>query len=102
MMSLGLLQDAPEHLAGVIALSGRDPAALFEARAERPAVARVPLFVAHGTQDELLPVANGRAIRARFENISQDFEYREFPIGHGVSEVEIREIGQWLGRHLDG
>jgi phospholipase/carboxylesterase len=100
MMSIGILQTAPEHLAGVIALSGRDPSGLFEATAERTAIARVPLLVAHGTYDDLLPVTHGRATRDAFSALSSDFTYREFPVGHGVSEDEIDLIADWLERRL--
>jgi phospholipase/carboxylesterase len=101
MMNLGLLQSVPERLAGVIALSGRDPAGLFEVTADRIEIARVPLLVAHGLHDDLLPIAHGRAIRDRFEGWSRDLTYREFPVAHGVSEDEIELIADWLTRRLD-
>lgn len=102
MMSLGLLSTVPERLAGVIALSGRDPAGLFELTAEPSAVASVPLFAAHGLYDDLLPVTNGRAIRDRFQGTSKDFTYREYPVAHGVSEDEIADIAAWIRARLDG
>jgi phospholipase/carboxylesterase len=101
MMSLGVLRTAPEHLAGVIALSGRNADGLFEATADAAAIARVPLLVAHGTHDDLLPVENGRAIRDAYEGVSTDFTYREFPVGHGVNEEEIGLVDAWLRRQLD-
>jgi phospholipase/carboxylesterase len=100
MMSLGLLQSVPERLAGVIALSGRDPSGLFEPTATREAISRVPLFVGHGVYDDLLPIAHGRAIRERFQGLTQDFTYEEFPVAHGVSEDEIEQIAAWLRRQL--
>jgi phospholipase/carboxylesterase len=101
MMSLGVLRTAPERLAGIIALSGRNADGLFEATADPAAIARVPLLVAHGTHDDLLPVENGRAIRDAYEGVSTDFTYREFPVGHGVNEEEIGLVDAWLRRQLD-
>jgi phospholipase/carboxylesterase len=101
MMDVGLLQTVPERLAGVIALSGRDPTGLFDATADRIEIGRVPLLVAHGQYDDLLPIAHGRAIRDRFDGWSRDFTYREFPVAHGVSEEEIEVIADWLTRRLD-
>jgi len=101
MMSLGVLRTAPELLAGVIALSGRDPEGLFPLTAPAEAVAAVPLLVAHGTLDDLLPVENGRRTRAAFEGLSRDFTYREFPVGHGIDEDEIRWVREWLRARLD-
>jgi phospholipase/carboxylesterase len=100
MMSLGLLCTTPARVAGVIALSGRSPKELFDCPAERTEVARVPLFVAHGTQDDVLPVDSGRAIRDEFQSLSTDFTYREFPIGHGIAPDELDLVGGWLTKHL--
>lgn len=100
MMSLGVLRSAPEILAGLVALSGQSPDQLFEERAEKDAIARVPLLVAHGTMDEVLPVENGRRIQVAFATLSRDFTYREYPIGHGVGAEEIAFVNEWLGARL--
>jgi phospholipase/carboxylesterase len=101
MMSLGVLRTAPERLAGVIALSGRYGEDLFEEPAPANAMARVPLFVGHGTQDDLLPIDNGRAIRAAFEPLMRDFTYREYPVAHGIAPQELTDVAKWLTMHLD-
>ena len=100
MMSLGVLRTIPDRLAGVVALSGRVAGDLFEATAPRDAIARVPLLVAHGTLDDLLPVANGRQTRDAFQDLSRDFTYREFPIGHGIAPDELELVASWLAKHL--
>ena len=99
MMSLGVLRTVPERLAGVVALSGRPSEGLFEARASRAAIAAVPLLVAHGTLDHVLPVAQGRLTRDAFGSLSRDFTYREFPIGHQISDEELTLVTTWLGEH---
>jgi phospholipase/carboxylesterase len=100
MMALGALGAAPERLAGVVALSSRAPAGLFEASASPEAISRVPLFVAHGTHDDVLPVANGRGVRDAFALLSRDFTYEEFPIGHGIGDEELALVAAWLAAHL--
>jgi phospholipase/carboxylesterase len=102
MMSLGALRTAPERLAGVVALSGRFSDALFETSPPTAAIASVPLFVGHGTQDDVLPVANGRAVRDAFQPLVRDFTYREYPIPHGIAPAELREVSAWLTARLDG
>jgi phospholipase/carboxylesterase len=101
MMALGVLLAEPERLAGVVALSGRHPGGLFAAEAPREAVARVPLLVAHGTWDDVLPVENGRLTRDTFAPLSQDFTYREFPVGHGIDDAELALVVAWLTERLD-
>ena len=102
MMSLGVLRTAPEHVAGVIALSGKFDDALFgKTRASPAAIARVALFVAHGTDDDLLPVRDGRAIRDLFDPVVRDFTYHEYPIPHAIAPTEVHDIATWLTDHLD-
>jgi phospholipase/carboxylesterase len=101
IMSLALLATAPERLAGVVALSGRRPHELFEQTAPTPAIARVPLLVAHGLFDDILPIAHGRAIRDIYAGVTQDLTYREFPVGHGIAADEVSLIGRWLTDRLD-
>lgn len=100
MMSLGALRAAPERLAGVIALSGGPVGDLFPATADAAAIARVPLLVAHGAHDDVLPIENGRRVRDAFQPQSRDFTYREFPIGHGIGDAELALVARWLGAHL--
>ncbi len=101
MMSLGVLRTAPALLAGVVALSGHTPEGLFEPAASAEAMARVPLLVAHGTLDDVLAVDNGRRTRDLFAPLSADFTYREFPVGHGISDDEVAFVSAWLGARLD-
>jgi phospholipase/carboxylesterase len=96
MMSLGALVTVPERLAGVVALSGRFAPALFEGTAPPEAVARVPLLVAHGRYDDVLPVEHGRGIRETFGDRVADFTYREFPIGHEISPAEMALVAGWI------
>lgn len=100
MMGLGLLRTRPALLAGVVALSGRDPDALFPMTAAAADVGRVPLFVAHGRYDDLLPVENGRRTQAAFAPVTADLTYREYPVAHGVSDEEMRDVAAWLEAHL--
>ncbi len=102
MMSVGVLRTTPERLAGVVALSGRADETLFEVRAARDAIARVPLLVAHGIYDDVLPIENGRHTRDAFQGLSRDFMYREFPVRHGIDEAELTLVAAWLTAHLDG
>jgi phospholipase/carboxylesterase len=100
MMSLGALATEPDRLAGVIALSGRYPADLFDGASRRETIARVPLLVAHGTFDDVLPVENGRKTRDALQSLSRDFTYREFPVGHAISDAELDLVAGWLRKHL--
>jgi phospholipase/carboxylesterase len=96
-----VLHTAPERVAGVVALSTHFGDPLVKAPADAAAVAGVPVFVAHGVADRLLPIANGRAIRDRLQPLLRDFTYREYPIGHTIVADEIRDVAAWLTARLD-
>jgi phospholipase/carboxylesterase len=100
MMSLGVLRTVPERVAGAVALSGKFNDTLFD---EPPArrMGDVGLFVGHGTQDDLLPVTDGRAIRDLFQPLVRDFAYHEYPISHAISPAEIRDVAAWLTGRLN-
>jgi phospholipase/carboxylesterase len=100
MMALGALGEMPERLAGVVVLSSRYSTELFPPTAPDDAIARVPLFVAHGTLDGTLPVANGRAVRDTFAPRTQDFTYEEYRVGHGITEQEMADVAAWLAARL--
>lgn len=99
MLSLGVVRVVPERIAGAIALSGRFDDALFD---EPPAsrIGDVALFVAHGMQDDLLPVTDGRAIRDLFKPLVRDFAYHEYPVGHAIAPAEIDDVAAWLAERL--
>jgi phospholipase/carboxylesterase len=101
MMSLGALYAAPERLAGVVALSGRAVDGISTTAAADGAIVAVPVFVAHGTHDDVLPVAEGRRIRDTLGPRCKDFTYREYPVGHGIGDDELAEVTAWLTAHLD-
>jgi phospholipase/carboxylesterase len=61
----------------------------------------VPVFVAHGTHDDVLPVAEGRRIRDTLGPRCTDFTYREYPVGHGIADDELAAVAAWLTTHLD-
>ena len=102
MMSLAVLRTAPERLAGVVALSGMFDDRLVNVPASDTALAHVPVFVAHGVDDRMLPIADGRAIRDRFQPVVEDFTYREYPITHTITPDEKLDIGAWLTARIDG
>ena len=90
----------PERLAGIMALSTYVPIA-SALEAERAAANRdVPIFMAHGTQDPVIPLAHARRSRELLERLGYPVEWHEYPMPHSVSPQEIDDIGAWLRRVL--
>jgi phospholipase/carboxylesterase len=90
----------PEPLAGIMALSAplplpeRIPAELHAANAQ------VPVFLAHGTQDRVVPYAAGESAHRLLGQIGIPVEWHSYPMEHTVSLEEIAHIRAWLGRVL--
>jgi len=90
----------PERLAGIMALSCYLPLADHVAAETSPANRDVPIFMAHGTGDPLIPLARARRGQEILAGLGYDVEWHEYPMPHAVCDAEIRDIGGWLARIL--
>lgn len=92
----------PERLAGIVALS------TYLVReetldSERDEANRgIPIFQAHGTADEMVPIENGRSTRDRLIELGYPVVWKTYPVGHEVNPEEIRDIGAALTGFLGG
>ena len=94
----GLRHD--ERLAGLVGLSGYLPLAA-KAEAERHAANRdLPIFLAHGTVDPVIPIARARQSRDVLVAMGHEVEWHEYPMPHSVCAEEIRDLEGWLLRVL--
>jgi phospholipase/carboxylesterase len=90
----------PHALAGVIALSAYLPLAQ-RIEAERSAASRaVPIFIAHGTADPVVPLARGAAARDRLLALGHAVQWQEYPMPHSVCAEEVDAIAAFLRRVL--
>jgi phospholipase/carboxylesterase len=90
----------PQHVAGAIILSGYLPVG-SGLPLQPEAAAGHPFFVAHGTLDNVIPVQYGRQARDYLQTTPVDLQYKEYPIGHQISDVELRDASTWLTGVLD-
>ena len=81
---------------GVMALSCHVPLARTLAAETSAASLDVPLFMAHGIYDDLIPVALARRSRDLLQKLGYRVEWREYPMAHSVSAEEIGDISRWL------
>jgi phospholipase/carboxylesterase len=61
-----------------------------------------PILMAHGTQDEMIPVRLAEASRARLQAKGYDVEWHTWPMPHSVCAEEVAAIGKFLARTLGG
>jgi len=90
----------PARLAGLAGMSGYLPLAASTS-AERHAANRdVPVFLAHGRDDDVVLPARGRAGRDALLALGHTVQWQEYPMGHSVCIEEITALNGWLQRVL--
>jgi phospholipase/carboxylesterase len=90
----------PERLAGIMALSTYVPIAGSLEREAHAANRDVPIFMAHGLYDPIIPVATARRSRELLQRLGYEVEWHEYPMPHSVAPPELDDIGAWLRRVL--
>lgn len=86
----------PERLAGVMALSTYLPLAQTLSAEAHAANADVPIFMAHGSHDPVVPLQFALASRELLTRAGYRVEWHEYPMVHSVCMEEIADIGMWL------
>ena len=86
----------PGTLAGVLALSSYLPlAGTLDVERER-SNDQTPLFLGHGTEDPVVPLALGNAAYRQLSALDYRVLWHDYRMGHEVNLDEIRDIGRWL------
>ncbi len=90
----------PERLGGLAGMSGYLPLAATLLAERSPANADVPVFLAHGRSDPVVPYAAGVATRDGLLAMGYPVEWHEYPMQHSVCMEEIGDLNRWLLRVL--
>jgi phospholipase/carboxylesterase len=86
-----------ERLAGLLALSTYLPLSETLEQEASPANRGLPIFMAHGTHDPVLPLSWAEHSRDRLVALGYRVEWHEYPMPHSVCGEEIVDISRWLG-----
>jgi phospholipase/carboxylesterase len=100
-MAGALLLLEPESVAGAIMISGFLPPDPSGDRYKTDAVKGKPVYQAHGTQDPTVPLQFARLTRDFLQRTPVDLTYREYPVGHSVSQDELLDLRDWFERVLE-
>lgn len=91
---------APERLAGILALSTYMPVA-DSVPDEINAVNRdIPIFLAHGTDDNVLPYSWAQMSMNLLQKLNYPVDFRTYAMAHTVCLQELKDIGAWLQKIL--
>ncbi len=86
----------PKKISQVVAMSGYIPENLLIDKFEENDFSRLRIYSSHGSADQVVPVAWDRKTKAFLDKLKIDSQYSEFPVGHGVSPDNFKEIVEWL------
>lgn len=84
IMALSTYLHDHEHLADEASLAGVD----------------VPIFMAHGVHDPMIPISRAITAREALRALGYRVEWHEYPMGHQVCPEEIGDISRWLAAVL--
>jgi len=86
----------PQPLAGIAALSCYVLLADSLPREASPANAHVPIFMAHGTMDPVVPFAMGTESRDQLRAAGLAVDWHEYPMPHTICSEELEDLRRWL------
>ncbi len=90
-----------QGLAGILALSTYLPLASSLEAETSSANRSIPIFMAHGEQDTMIPISIAESSFKELVRHGYKVEWHEYPMAHSVSVEEITDIGAWLKRRFE-
>lgn len=100
VMSYALGLTDPQRYTGIAALSGYI-APQTQHDAAKNKLAGLPVFLTHGTYDDVIPVSFGHAARDWLQGMAAEVEYHEYALGHQISHNTLDDLVHWLHRYGD-
>ena len=94
-MALHLATRHPDTFAGVIALSCYLPLSRELTKARQANLA-TPIFMAHGTQDPVVPYLLGDESRQLLQGAGFNVEWHAYPMPHSLCEQEVADMRNFL------
>ena len=83
-------------LGGLVALSAYLPMAQQAATHVTDAAKAQPAFIAHGTQDPVVPFQAGQHSAALLRQLGFDVDWHAYPMAHQVCAEQLGDLGDWM------
>jgi phospholipase/carboxylesterase len=89
-----------QPLAGVAALSAYLPLHQVVEKEKHPANHRLPIFMAHGLMDSVVPYTLGQQSYDYLKSLGYQPDWHAYPMDHAVCLPEIKALGEWISKIL--
>lgn len=86
----------PEKIKGIAALSGRVLEEIRPLIKATPQLQKLRVFIAHGTEDRMLPIGYAREAKTLIDSYNLNLSYHEYPMGHGIDQHVLTDLNHWL------
>jgi phospholipase/carboxylesterase len=86
----------PERLAGILVLSAYVPLASMLASEAYPANADVPIMMAHGSWDNVIPIRLAQTSRDLLTRLGYRVRWHTYTMEHGLCAQEVADISEWM------
>ena len=100
MMSYSLSLTRPEVFRGVMANSGYIPEGTYLTYRWKD-IAHLEFFIAHGSLDPVIPATLGKRAKDLLKAEGARLTYKEYPMGHQISEESLADLAAWLKLRLE-
>jgi phospholipase/carboxylesterase len=95
-LHLGLRES--RRLGGIVALSTYLPLHTTLSAEKSAASKGLPIFLAHGSGDQVIPIEVAEASRRALEREGYTVDWHVYPMAHSVCVEEVHAIADWLSR----
>ena len=85
-----------EKISKIVAMSGYLNTEMAKENFEQNDFSNLKIFASHGTVDQVIPVEWARKTGPILEKLGIKFEYKEYPVGHGVAPQNFYDFRNWL------
>ena len=92
--SIGLTD--PEEINGVISIGGRVLSEIRPMVKANSNLAKLKVFVAHGVQDNTLPIHFAREAKQYLAELQVQLSYHEYQMSHEINQAVLDDIILWL------
>ena len=96
ILSYAVALTYPEKVKNVIALSGYINPNIIPNNVSSMNYSNLHFYCSHGSVDQVIPVTWARKAPTFLEALKIDYQYAEFPVGHGVAPQNFYEFKKWL------
>ena len=83
-------------LAGILAMSMHLPTLAQSASSFSDAARAVPIMMAHGRSDPVIPLPKALETRQALSDLGYAVDWHDYPMPHSVCDQEIQDIRSWL------